>query len=310
MKDENNLKYSVVVPVFNSEDTLGELFERINGVFDHLQKSFEVIFIEDGGKDSSWNKLLAIKKNHPDKVVAIKLAKNYGQHNATFCGLNHAKGNFIITIDDDLQNPPEEIEKLIAGYNESQADLIYGLYSDKKQSRLRKFYSTSFNRSSRAFVKGHGKGSSFRLITRELADSLLNHHQNFLFLDELFLWYARDISFVSVKHEERKFNRSGYNGFRLMRLFANIILYYSNVPLKIMVYGGLIFSSFTFLIGLFFVVKKIFFNVPILGYTSLIVAIMFSTGIIVFSLGIIGEYLSRIYMVQSKKPPYMVKKII
>jgi hypothetical protein len=147
-------------------------------------------------------------------------------------------------------------------------------------------------------------------VTRELAGSVTGHHQSFMFLDELFLWYARDISFVDVKHEKRKYNRSGYTSLRLFRLFANIILYYSNVPLRIMVYTGLIVSSITFLIGLLFIIKKVFFNTPILGYTSLIVTMMFSTGLIIFSLGIIGEYLSRIYLVQSKKPPYTIKKII
>jgi undecaprenyl-phosphate 4-deoxy-4-formamido-L-arabinose transferase len=306
----NTPEYSVVVPVYNSEDTLEELFNRISATFSQIGKTFEVVFIEDGGKDRSWNKLTGLKKDHPELVVAIRLAKNYGQHNATFCGLTLAKGQFIITIDDDLQNPPEEIAKLISEYEASDADLIYGLYADRKQSRIRRFYSRSFNHYSKAFVKGPGKGSSFRLLTQELAGNVTNHHQNFMFLDELFLWYARDISFIDVMHEKRKYNRSGYTSMRLFRLITNIILYYSNVPLRIMVYGGLIFSSITFLIGLFFVIKKIFFNVPILGYTSLIVTMLFSTGIIIFSLGIIGEYLSRIYLVQSKKPPYTIKKII
>ena len=303
-------EFSVVVPVFNSEDTLVELFNRINVLFEELHKSYEVIFVDDGGTDGSWNVLTRLKEKKPDLVTAIKLTRNFGQHNATYCGLTHAKGEMIITIDDDLQNPPEEIKKLIDCYTANDADLVYGLYADKKHSSLRNLGSKSLKKSSKMFYKGPGKGSSFRLLTRDLAQHILRHHQHFMYLDELFHWYTDKISSVYVLHSKRKFKKSGYSSFRLFGLFANILIYYSNVPLKLMVYGGLAASVFTFIIGMFFIFKKIFLNAPIQGYTSLIVTITFSTGLILLCLGIIGEYLSRIYMVQNKKPPFTIKKIL
>ena len=302
--------YSVIVPVFNSEDTLHELLDRIFAVFDRFGHSSEVIFIDDGSQDNSWKVLTELKASFPGLVTAIRLARNSGQHNATFCGMVRAKGNFIVTIDDDLQIPPEEITKLIQQYPESQPDIVYGIYPDKKHNALRNISSASFRQSSRMFHGGPGKGSSFRLITRELADHIIGHYQSFVFLDELINWYTADIAYIDIQHQTRKGRRSGYTPRKLVRFLSNIILYYSNIPLKMMVYTGLIFSGISFLIGILYIIKKIFFNVSVPGYTSTIVVIAFSTGIIVFSLGVIGEYLSRIYFSQSKKPPYTIKKIL
>ncbi|MCF8228338.1 MAG: glycosyltransferase family 2 protein [Bacteroidales bacterium] len=302
--------YSVIVPVFNSENSLEELYSRTRDFFKEIDKRFELIFVDDNSKDKSWKVLKKIKKENPELVTAVRLAKNFGQHNATFCGLARAKGEFVITIDDDLQLPPEEIKKLIDGYEASQSDLVYGVFKDKKHNPARNISSASFNQSSKLLLKGPGKGSSFRLMTRELVNNILNHFQSFVFLDEIINWYTADISYVQVKHLPRQNDKSGYTSRKLIRLFSNIVLFYSNVPLRAMVYMGLLFSSFSFLIGIFFFIKKIFFNTPILGYTSLIVIITFSTGIIIFSLGILGGYISRIYFAQNKKPPYSIKKVL
>ena len=128
-------------------------------------------------------------------------------------------------------------------------------------------------------------------------------------VDELLLWYTNNINFKQVEHHKRKEKKSGYSFTKLFKLAVNITIYYTAVPLKIMIYGGFISSLISFFFGIYFIARKIIFNVP-LGYTSIIVAILFSTSIILFSLGIIGEYLSRIYMVQNKKPPYSIKKIL
>jgi len=305
------MDYSIVVPVFNSELTLEELFKRIQKVFDEIDnKSYEIVFVEDASTDESWRILKSLKKEYPDLIKAIKLSRNFGQHNATFCGLIHAKGDIVITIDDDLQTPPEEIKKLIKVFNKEQTDLVYGLYPVKKHSRMRTLSSNSLKLTSKTFFDGPGKGSSFRLITRDLVDKVIEHHQNFIYLDEIFNWYISDIAFVDVEHVRRKHNKSGYNSFRLLSIFFNIMIYYSSIPLKMMVYSGLVVSFFTFIIGIFYIIKRLFFNVSVPGYTSLIVAILFSTGIILLSLGVIGEYLSRIYMVQNKKPPFSIKKIL
>ena len=303
-------KYSVVVPVYNSEDTLVELFNRTKAVFDQLGTTFELIFVEDCGADGSWAILKKLKEDHPDLVTAIKLHRNYGQHNATICGFSFAKAEVVITIDDDLQHPPEEILKLIKEYDESDADIVYGIFSKKKHSKLRNMGSRSIKKTSKLLLKGTGKGSSFRLIKKEIINKLLDHNIHFVFIDQILLWHTNDFAFVEVDHHKRLVKKSGYTAKKLFMLTTDLIYFYTNIPLKLMVYGGLVMSLIFFLFGLRFILQKWLFNVTVPGYTSTIVTILFSTGIIVFSLGIIGGYLSRIYTVQSKKPPFTIKKVL
>lgn len=302
------IEYSVVVPVFNSEASLEELLSRLTIVMDSTGKNYEFIFVDDGSNDRSWEVLKKLKEKQPAVLTAIRLAKNFGQHSATFCGFNFAKGNFIITIDDDLQCPPEEIPRLIKVMEETEAELVYGIYTRKKQSLLRNIGSESFRKSA-SLVGSHKDGSSFRLISKNIIQQILVHHQNFVFIDEILHWYTEFIGLVAVEHHKRKYKSSGYSNRKIWGLFANVLFYYTTAPLKLMVYGGLISSAFFFILSIIFVLKKIFLNVP-LGYTSLIVAILFSTSLVLLSLGVIGEYLSRIYMVQNKKPLYSVKKVL
>lgn len=304
-----NPEYSVIVPVYNSEDTLVSLYERTAAVFGAEGAVFEMIFVDDFSEDKSWEVLISLKKQYPETITAIKLAKNFGQHNAVFCGLEHAQGELIITIDDDLQIPPEEIQKLIAVYKEKDADLVYGYFGKKKHSLVRNMGSYFIKKSSRILLHSPGEGSSFRLLTSGLAANILKHLQHFMYIDELLLWYTGNIAFTEVQHQKRSTHRSGYSTWKLFKLSANIVIYYTAVPLRIMTYGGFLLSVLSFISGIRFIINKISHDVP-LGYTSLIVAILFSTSIIMLCLGLIGEYLSRIYQVQNKKPPYSIKKIL
>jgi len=302
-------EYSIIVPVYNSEQTLSGLYERTAAVFTKAGYSFEMIFVDDFSHDKSWEILQQLKKQHPENITAIKLAKNFGQHNAVFCGLEHAQGELIVTIADDLQIPPEEISKLIQVYQEKDADLVYGYFGKKKHSVVRNLGSYFIKKSSRILLHSPGEGSSFRLITAGLVANILKHQQHFMYIDELLLWYTSNIAFTEVRHEKRSVHRSGYSTWKLFKLSANIVIYYTAVPLRIMTYGGFILSVLSFISGIRFIVNKITHDVP-LGYTSLIVAILFSTSIIMLCLGLIGEYLTRIYQVQNKKPPYSIKKIL
>jgi len=303
------LDYSVVVPVHNSEEALEELFFRLCATFNKLGSSFEVIFVEDGSIDNSWGILNKIKQKFPELTKAVKLNKNFGQHNATMCGFTFAVGNQVITIDDDLQNPPEEITKLIATHKENGSDVTYGIYSKKQHTFARNIMSKGVKKSSKIFMKGTGKGSSFRLIDNIIIKKILDHNISFIFIDEVLQWYTSKISFVNVEHKKRKYNKSGYSSMGLFNLGSNLIYYYTNIPLKLMVYGGMIISMLSFVLAIKYFIQKLFYDVPA-GYTSIIVAVLFSTGIIVFSLGIIGGYLSRIQLVQNKKPPFHIEEVI
>jgi undecaprenyl-phosphate 4-deoxy-4-formamido-L-arabinose transferase len=181
---------------------------------------------------------------------------------------------------------------------------------EKQHSKVRNFGSNILKKSAkRKHDLATGQGSSFKLIKAELIKKILHHSQNFVYVDEILLWYTKYISFTKVRHEKRKFSSSTYTYGKLFRLFFNISIYYTKVPLKIMTYGGVIFSILSFIFGIRFLIRKVVFDVP-LGYTSIIVTILFSTSIILFSLGVIGEYLNRIFVVQNRKPPYSIKSIL
>jgi len=301
--------YSIVVPVYNSYESLEELFQRIEQTMNKLEKSFEVLFVDDDSSDASWDKLELIQRTNPDTVTAIRLARNFGQHNATICGITQASGEFIITIDDDLQNPPEEISKLINTMHDSDADLVYGIYSQKQHSFARNLGSSALKASSRRILRTKGNGSSFRLMKSSLGKCLLNHQLNFIFIDELFNWYTNHIEFVMVEHHKRPYQKSTYTSHLLISMFSNLVIYYTVIPLRMMVYGGFISSFLSLLTGLVFIYRKLMHHVP-LGFTALIVAILFSTSIILLSLGVIGEYLRRIYMVQNRKPSFAIKTLL
>jgi polyisoprenyl-phosphate glycosyltransferase len=304
-----NPEYTIIIPVYNSAQIIPELYARLYDAMQVNGKAWEVVFIEDGSTDESWEMLEAIKSKQETGVTAIRLSRNCGQHNATFCGLGFAKGEIIITMDDDLQMSPEDIPLLLSRYHDGDCDLVYGWFQKKQHSSFRNAGSSILKKSGKVFNGSPGEGSSFRVFGKEIADSLLKHAQNFVFIDELLLWYTDRIGFVPISHTKRKTGRSGYTKIKLFRIAANIVLYYSALPLRIMAWGGFISSILSFLVALYYIARKIFFKVPA-GYTSIIVAILFSTSIIIFSLGIIGEYLNRIYMVQNRKPPFTIRKIL
>lgn len=301
--------YSVVVPVYNSCESLEVLYHRIGQTMNKLEKSFEVIFVDDNSADKSWNILETIQKANPERVIAIRLARNFGQHNATICGIAQASGTFIITIDDDLQNPPEEIAKLVATMQDSDADLVYGIYGRKNHSMARNLGSGALKGWSRRLFKTKGNGSSFRLMKSSLGKNLLNHQINFIYIDELFNWYTSHIAFVMVDHHKRPYQQSTYTSHSLLSMLLNLVIFYTAIPLRLMVYSGFVTALFSFITGVWFIYKKIVHDVP-LGFTALIVTILFSTSIILLSLGVIGEYLSRIYMVQNHKPPFAIKTML
>ena len=300
--------YSVVVPVFNSEYTLVKLFESLGEVFAKLDKSVQFVFVDDGSLDNSWEVLQGIKKSSPDNVVIARLNKNYGQGNATFCGLGFAKGERVITIDDDLQQPPEEIPKLIELFEKENRELVYGVYKHKKHSRARNAGSKIVRKSAKRFMDKPEMASSFRLFSRDINQKIQPHKSNFIFIDELLWWYTRNIGFAFVEHRKREGSKSGYTYGKLWKLLANLLIHYTNFPLQLMVYGGLFFSILFLIITVYYLLAKAFYDVP-LGYTSIIVGIMFSTSMILFSLGVIGEYVSRLYTFQNKKPPFIVEDL-
>jgi undecaprenyl-phosphate 4-deoxy-4-formamido-L-arabinose transferase len=297
---------SVIVPVFNSIDTLEPLFLGIRDTLDRLGYPFEVIFVEDGSRKKSWERLVELKTEWPDLISIIKLSRNFGQNSATVCGINHSQGEWVITIDDDLQTPPEEIEKLIAAFESGDADVVYGIYSKQKSSIIRRLGSKGIKTLFRYLVKGAEIGSSFRLMGGNVIGELKKHDDPLVFIDQVVAWYTRDVAFVEVTHRKRENGKSGYSLFRLLNLALKLIIYYTDLPLRLMVYMGIISSVISFGFGVYFIGMKWMYDAP-LGFTAIIVSVFFAASLILFSLGIVGLYITRIYLVQVKKPLYSIK---
>lgn len=307
---EGCINLSIVVPVYNSEKILVELFERIKNTLDNIKVNFDIVFVDDGSKDSSWKEIKTLKQRYSDNITGVKLAKNFGQHNATICGFNFCKGDLVLTMDDDLQHPPEEIPKLIDKINQTHSDIVYGIFINKKHSFLRNLGSLFIKKTSKYLSSTIGEGSSFRLFNKRMINNLKSHYnQNFLFIDEIIYWYTNNITTVVVRHDERTCGKSNYSYYKLISLYFNLIINYTTIPLRVMTYGGTIIAILTFVLGMRFIIGKLIFDVP-LGYTSLIVAILFSTSLLLHCMGIIGEYIRKIYIMLNQRPPFSIDEVL
>lgn len=299
---DKQFEYSVIVPVYNNENGLEELIIQLNSYV--KDKSAEVILVDDFSSDSSWFKLKELKKTFGNLKI-IRLSKNVGQHAATICGVRESSGKFILTMDDDLVVKPIEFDKLIHLQQESNSKVVYGEFSTKDSLAI-KGSKKIYKNLSRLEGKNRGRGSSFRLIDGELARQISEKHKNFIFIDEIILWYSEEIQFVEVERNPNTQNKSRYTAKNLVRTTLGIIIYSTDLPLKVVTVIGLLMSSINFLIGIFFLYRKLVDKIAEQGYASLIVSILFSTGLIIFSIGIISLYLRKLLRNQNNEPLYYI----
>lgn len=304
------VEYSVVVPVYNSENTLKELCARIEQTFYKIGATYEIILVNDYSTDGSWRVISELKNTYKGSLLGIHLRKNFGQHKAILCGFQFSRGEYVITIDDDLQFLPEDIELLIQKAKGTSADLVYGTYRDERQhSAVRKFGSNFVGFIFQKFGNTVGQGSSFKIVHSSVIDKIKDYNHSFTFIDEILSWHTTKIEWQDVRHEPRKHGSSGYSTIRLVFLTMNLIFAYTTVPLRFMTWFGLLsFWICLFLTGVF-LYRKFVYDAQ-LGFTALIVSIFMSTGLILFSLGIIGEYLNRLFALQHRKPSYQIQEIL
>ncbi|HTL82859.1 MAG TPA: glycosyltransferase [Bacteroidia bacterium] len=304
----NTPEFSIVIPVFNSAPILEELCSEIDKSLSGT--GYEMILVDDDSSDGSWDVITKLKEKYGNRFTGVRLGKNSGQHNALVCGFTFAKGNAVITMDDDMQHPPKEIPKLIEKFRSSDADVVYGIYQVKQHGALRKAGTDFAQISSKITVGNVGIGSSFRLIRKSIIDKIiLQRYQAQMFIDEVLQWYTSKFDSVEVEHHERKKGKSGYTVFRLARIYLDTVVNYTAVPLKMMTWIGLFSSVVTFFLGLVFIYRKLVHDVRP-GFTAEIVAILFSTSLLMFCMGIIGRYLHKIYHLMSRRPPYTIHSIV
>lgn len=299
--------YSIVIPVYRSQKSLIELYNRVVTVMKGINSSFEIIFVDDDSPDNSWNILMNIYKNDKD-VLLVQLTRNFGQHNAIMCGIAHSKGDFVITMDDDLQNPPEDILKLINKIKQG-FDIVYGEYKIKKHSFLRNLGSHFVQYVYKRIFQVSGNLTSFRIIRRHTAEKILDYKLNYTFIDGLLAWQTKNIGYVLVNHHERTSGNSNYGIGKLLALTFNMITNFSIFPLQLASITGFLFSFLGGLLAIFYALKKIFFDIPVTGYTSIMIAILIFSGVQLVTIGLIGEYIGRIHLNMNQKPQYSIRTI-
>jgi len=309
MAPETNPDYSIVVPVYNSSATLDELYRRITDTMKAAGVSYEIVMIDDGSSDGSWEIMERLHEGD-GRVRIIQLRKNAGQHRALMCGFHNVRGRFVINMDDDLQHPPEEIPKLIAALNDHPGmDVVFGRPEEKKHSPFRNMISACYNIINSYILEKSReiRITPFRIIRREIVDEAVRFNRYSPTIGTILVKITPRVMNVTVDHHPRRVGKSTYSLGRLIVFSLDIILHNSTLPLKAVSVFGMILSAFSILFGMFNIVKKLAFGVSAPGWTSLIVVNLFHFGIILFSLGIIGEYLIRIINATSNEPLFTIR---
>jgi undecaprenyl-phosphate 4-deoxy-4-formamido-L-arabinose transferase len=305
----DSVEISVVIPVYNSAEMLPMLQARLDAVLRALGNSFEVIYVDDGSQDASWSVLRQLEQQFRGNVVAVQLMRNYGQHNALMCGFRQARGNYIITMDDDLQHPPEEIPKLLAAIKQSDLDLVYGGY-DRKQHRVTKnVASWVVNRFYRFVFQSPVTVTAFRILRSELLQTILPYSLNFTFVDGLLAWNTRRIGEVTVAHHPRATGRSGYRFGKLMTLALNLFTNFSLVPLQLVSLSGVGAAIAGLVLGFYYFYQHMAASITVPGYASTIVSILVLGGLQLLGLGIMGEYVGRLHLNVNRKPQYSIRQV-
>lgn len=288
----------IVIPLYKAEAHLKALLDRLQEWIDFSGRKVRIILVDDGSMDHTFSTLKTLKPLYSFEILGLRLTVNYGQMAATACGLSYAEAPLIATMDDDLQHDPFELEKLIKKMEEDEADLVYGTFAQRKHpffrtagSRLLKFLLLEKNRD-------YTQATSFRLMKSGTAAIFKNINTPVKYIEQYFLHYASIKSSCVVAHGSRAQGRSQYSVYRLFNLSVEFLLFHSSLPLKFITRLGIFMSVVFFVMGLYFIYRKLFHFTEI-GYTSIIVSIFFSTGLIMLSLGIIGEYIRRIWLNQN-----------
>lgn len=298
---------SIVVPVYNSAEILPVLVDRLAPVIQELADQYELLLINDGSCDTSWNVISGIVEKCP-WVRGIDMMRNYGQHNALLCGIREARFDLIITMDDDLQHPPEEIPKLLSVIDQG-FDVVYGSPNNFYQNWWRSLFSGIIRRLL-ILVMGAGtfrNVSAFRVIRTELRNSFAEYHNADVLVDVLFSWGTTRFASIPVKMEPRFKGKSTYSIQRLINTAIQVITSFSTLPLRIASFVGFAFMSFGILVFLYVVFVYLFMG-SIPGFPFLASIISLFSGAQLFALGILGEYLAKMFLRSMNRPSYVVRE--
>jgi len=300
---------SIVIPVYGSKSSLRDIVTRLLDLYAQ-ERCVEIILVDDAGPDDPWQVLVDLHREHPRQVTIIQLMRNFGQHNAVMCGLRHARGRYIITMDDDGQHPPEEISRLIRALEETGADVVYGVPRRRGHARWRNIGSAIITAFYKLVFRTRVTPSAFRILRREIVASILPYDLNYTYLDGLLAWNTDRIASVEVEHRPRSEGRSGYSLARLIHLALNLFTNFSYLPLQVVSLLGFVVAAFGLGMGGYYVIRYLAGTITVPGYASIIVAILVLGGLQMLALGIIGEYLGRVHLNINRKPQYVIRNIL
>ncbi len=307
---ETSVRFSVVVPVFNEEGNLLSLYERIQAVLEaEMSPEFELILVDDGSSDKSWSVVESLRSRDA-RVKGVKFTRNFGQHAAMEAGLDRAMGDFVVFMDADLQEPPEILPSFFNKLQDEGLEMVIGLRERHEEGLIRGWFSDGYARVFAYMAREEvpPNATNLRIITRKVADSLRSVPFKGSFLGGLMAWTGYSVGYVTVKMEKRFSGTTKYSLRKLIKHAANGILSYSVFPLRLATYLGFFFALMSFLMGSVMITRKLFRPDTLLGYTSLFVSTVFLGGVILFSIGLVGEYVGRVFEVVKGKPEYVVDK--
>jgi len=304
-----NLLVSIIIPVYNAEKTIGPLVDELVVKCISLFK-LEIILVNDGSLDGSEEVCIGLTAKYPENVILYTLAINSGEHNAVMAGLNHSSGTYAVIMDDDFQNQVCEVIRLIHFMADNDYDVVYTCYKEKKHSLFRNFGSWFNDQVANLMLKKprHLYLSSFKILNRFMIDEIIRYTLPFPYIDGLILRSTRNIGQLEVAHHPRQTGKSNYTFKKLISLWLNTFTKFTILPLKIETSLGFVFSLFGFAIGIATFIEKLSNPDIPAGYTSMIVVVSVFAGIQLIAVGIVGEYLGRAFIAQTKKPQYIIRK--
>ncbi len=299
---------SVVIPVYNSENSLRPLVERLAAALPAFSSAYEVIFVNDASRDNSWQMICALAQEYA-WVSGINLMRNYGQHNALLCGIRSARYELVITMDDDLQHPPEELHRLVARLEEG-FDVVYGTPTQEQHGLLRDLASqvTKLALQSAMGVETARKVSALRVFRTQVRDAFADYQGPFVSIDVLLTWGTTRFASVAVRHDPRTIGVSNYTLRRLITHALNMMTGFSVLPLQLASLMGFVLAAFSVLVLIWVVGRYLLEGTPIPGFPFLASIIGIFSGAQLLALGVIGEYLARMHFRLMDKPSYVVRE--
>jgi undecaprenyl-phosphate 4-deoxy-4-formamido-L-arabinose transferase len=306
-----NVQVAVVIPVYNEEKNLPALMQRLMPVMQGLGKSFEIIFIDDGSRDNSLEILKSFTENSPVRVV--ELTRNYGQHAAIMAGFSITQADIVITMDADLQNPPEEITNLVKVMEEGNYDVVGTIRKGRKDSFLRILPSKIINIVARKITRVSMRdwGCMLRCYRLTVVQRMIQCHEHATFIPALATVFAKRVTEIEVAHEERHGGKSNYPLRKLINLQFDLVASFSDLPMKLIMYGGILMSLLGVCFGAFLAVERLVYGArwAAEGIFTLFAVLFVFVGLQFFALGVIGEYIGRIYREVRKRPEYVIEKV-